>query len=55
VSTDHEPVVKDLNKDFVEDIILVTMAGNKHSLTAVDGGELKKMWRIAFGSRKMLR
>ncbi|XP_028398017.1 uncharacterized protein LOC114521701 [Dendronephthya gigantea] len=54
VSTDHEPVVKDLNKDFVEDIILVTLAGNKHSLTAVDGGKLKKMWRIAFGSRKML-
>lgn len=55
VSTDHEPVVKDLNKDFVEDIILVTLAGNKHSLTAVDGGKLKKMWRIAFGTRKMLR
>ena len=55
VSTDHEPVVKDLNKDFVEDIILVTLAGNKHSLTAVDGGKLKKMWRIAFGLRKMLR
>ena len=55
VSTDHEPVVKDLNKDFVEDIILVTLAGNKHSLTAVDGGKLKKMWRIAFGFRKMLR
>jgi hypothetical protein len=55
VSTDHEPVVKDLNKDFVEDIILVTLAGNKHSLTAVDGGKLKRMWRIAFGLRKMLR
>ena len=55
VSTDHEPVVKDLNKDFVEDIIMVTLAGNKHSLTAVDGGKLKKMWRIAFGQRKMLR
>lgn len=55
VSTEHEPVVKDLNKDFVEDIILVTLAGSKHSLTALDGGKLKKMWRIAFGSRKMLR
>ena len=55
VSTDHEPVVKDLNKDFVQDIILVTLSGNKHSLTAVDGGRLKKMWRIAFGSKKMLR
>jgi hypothetical protein len=55
VSIDHEPVVKDLNKDFVEDIILVTLSGNKHSLTAVDGGKLKKMWRIAFGAKKMLR
>lgn len=55
VSTKHEPVVTDLNEDSVQDIVLVTVAGNKHSLTAVDGGKLNKMWKIDFRSRKMLK
>lgn len=55
VSLKHPPVLKDLNRDSVKDIVLVTLAGSKHSLTAVDGGKLKKMWRIAFGSRRIVR
>lgn len=55
VSLKHAPLVKDVNQDFQEDIVLVTLAGNTHSLTAIDGGKLEKMWRISFGSRKIFR
>ena len=55
VSLKHPPLVKDVNQDLQEDIVLVTLDGNEHSLTAIDGGKLEKMWEISFGSRKISR
>ena len=55
VSLKHPPLVKDVNQDLQEDIVLVTLDGNEHSLTAIDGGKLEKMWAISFGSRKISR